>query len=394
MTNNTIFNKKRISIDTNNRNKISYSVESLVKLLSTYDIKKDTFTNKTYVNDNLLNETILNDIENEIYFFTNWTNNNVSSNYIYKQLESIAIKNSYNSLCDYFSNLKPSSTDLLNNWTSQILGCEDNKLNRIIGRKWLISGIARALNPGCKIEGCLVLTGQQGCGKSTFFKTICPNPDWFYDGTVNLSNDQLIANTYSGKFIIEFSELASLKKENIETVKSHLTKCEDSFVQKYKVLQTTLKRQVIFGGSTNQREILTDLTGNRRFWILECNVINNNLLQDIKNDLWAEALFAYKNGEKHYLEDSEVDLLSETNKTYMVSDPVEDILLYNLNHYKKKEYRSCEILDWFKNMNLNHVARRLKILMENQGFKKVRRSYGWTFIDQQNSLEDSIFQQL
>lgn len=377
------FNKKAVNLCIEN-NKIKNCLENLITLLNSYDVKSDTFTKHLYINNELISDTVLTKISNEIALFTGWNNKLVNSKYIYEQLELIGLNNQFNILSSYFYSLNGDDNEnLLDNWVSEIFKCENNQINNTIGRKWLISGVARALNPGCAIEGCLVLSGQQGCGKSTFFKTICPNSDWFYDGIVNLSNDQLIANTYSGKFIIEFSELASLKKENIETIKSHLTKCEDNFVQKYKILQTTFKRQVIFGGSTNQKEILTDLTGNRRFWILECgDSINNNLLKHIRDQLWYEALKAYKNNENYYLEHGELLLLSNKNQEYMVSDPIEDILISKLHYYKKKEYRSCEILDWFKNMNLNHVSRKLKILMENQGFKKIRKHYGWAFIEQ------------
>ncbi len=77
-----------------------------------------------------------------------------------------------------------------------------------------------------------------------------------------------------------------------------------------------------FCGSTNKDQILTDETGSRRFWIVPItHEIDRQLLAEMRDQLWAEAVCAYDVGEQWWL-DRDLDVLREkANEVHAEEDP-------------------------------------------------------------------------
>lgn len=73
-----------------------------------------------------------------------------------------------------------------------------------VGEKFLISAVARVLEPGCKVDHILVLEGSQGTGKSTAVRI--PAGDWFTDQLAEMGSKDA-AMQVRGSGIIELSEL-------------------------------------------------------------------------------------------------------------------------------------------------------------------------------------------
>src|SRR5688572_22748906 len=57
-------------------------------------------------------------------------------------------------------------------------------LSRALVRRWLIAAVARAMQPGCKVDTVLILCGPQGKKKSTFFAAL--GAGWFTDSPVDM----------------------------------------------------------------------------------------------------------------------------------------------------------------------------------------------------------------
>lgn len=202
-------------------------------------------------------------------------------------------RNGFNPLVEYMDSLQWDGEHRLEKWLTNYLGCLDNDYNRAVGRKWILSGVARAYQPGCQAHHVLILEGRQGIGKSRALGAISPHRAWFSDTPFDLGNkDAYMA--LRGKFIIELAELASLKRADIDKVKSFFTSPVDSFRPPFGRERVDVPRTCIFAGSVNLGQYLADETGARRFWPVRCGVIDNVALEADRDQIWAEAVSIYK----------------------------------------------------------------------------------------------------
>jgi putative DNA primase/helicase len=249
---------------------------------------------------------------------------NVAKQDVTDAMELIAHGKKFNPLDEWFRSLPPSEAKgYLDRWLFDVCGSPESEINRILGRKWLISAVARALKPGCYVEGSLILYGPQGAGKTRLFRNLNPRPEYYCGEELNVSNKKEAAAVCAGKFIIELGELNSIRRNELNAMKQYLTEQSDTYQPKYKQKAITVPRMHVFGGSTNEETFLTDTTGNRRFWCVEAGEkINLDLFLKIKEQLWAEALAAFDAGEQWTLIDEERDMLEEANQQFQVEDPL------------------------------------------------------------------------
>lgn len=79
--------------------------------------------------------------------------------------------------------------------------------------------------------------------------------------------DKSSAEKLQGYWILELGELAGMRKVDVETVKSFITRTDDKFRQSYGVNVENHPRSNIIVGTTNSEDgFLRDVIGNRRFW--------------------------------------------------------------------------------------------------------------------------------
>lgn len=185
------------------------------------------------------------------------------------------------------------------------LGAEDSSYTRAITRKTLVAAIARIYQPGIKFDSILVLIGPQGIGKSTIYAKL--GKKWFSDSlTITDMRDKSAAEKLQGYWILELGEMAGMKKAEVETVKSFVSRQDDKYRASYAPTVESHPRQCVIVGSTNtDTGFLRDITGNRRFWPLHVTGETERKPWDLTTpeveQIWAEALELYKNGEKLYL---------------------------------------------------------------------------------------------
>lgn len=199
------------------------------------------------------------------------------------------------------------------------LGSED-PLHADLVRKWMISAVARALDPGCKVDTALMLQGEQGYFKSWFFKIL--GGDWHADSPIDINNKDSFQQIHAA-WIYEFAELENVVHGRAESrLKAWLTSTHDMYRAPYARVVERRPRSCVICGTTNRQQFLTDDTGSRRFWIISVKrEVPRELLAEMRDLLWAEAVAAYEAGEPWWL-DRDSDAQREiANEAYQDEDP-------------------------------------------------------------------------
>ena len=221
---------------------------------------------------------------------------------------------------DYLEGIRWDGQERLAHLLHHYAGCDDTPLHRVISRRFMVSAVARILRPGCKVDTVLILAGPQGYGKSTFFAALAGR-EWFKDTAIDLRNkDAYMA--IRGAWIYELAELAATRPRDAETVKAFLSAQVDNFRPPYGQFEVTQPRQCVFVGTTNEPSFLADPTGARRFWPAEVKRAPSILeVTRDRDQLWAEAVAAFKAGERWWLEINESQELIEAQEQYKHEDP-------------------------------------------------------------------------
>jgi putative DNA primase/helicase len=205
---------------------------------------------------------------------------------------------------DYLDQLRWDGVPRLEQWTVRYLGADDTQLNRAFGARWMISAVARIMQPGVKADHMLILEGPQGSKKSSAIKTLA-GADWFTDEIAEIGSKDA-AQQMRGIWIIEIAELDAISRAEVSRIKAFLTRTTDRYRPPYERYIITVPRQCVFAGSVNPETYLRDATGNRRFWPVRCGSIDLDALARDRDQLWAEAVAGYREGAIWWLDEPEL----------------------------------------------------------------------------------------
>lgn len=218
--------------------------------------------------------------------------------------DTVLTKHRMHPIREYLNGLVWDGTPRLERLIIDYAGAEDTPLNRAMTRKHFTAAVARVMNPGCKYDYCLIIAGPEGMGKSTLFSIM--GGDWFNDSLVTTEGKSGMEQLRCG-WIFELAELSSIKRSDVEQVKNYISRRDDIYRPAYGSVTEKYPRQCVFCGSTNEEYFLKGDTGNRRFWVIavspnlrKYNDFNASLTRD-RDQLWAEAVTYWKQGEKLYL---------------------------------------------------------------------------------------------
>jgi predicted P-loop ATPase len=241
-------------------------------------------------------------------------------------ITEIATANTYSPVRDYLNSLEtvtPTNLDVL---AERYFGT-DNSLHATFLKRTLIAAVARAFKPGCKVDTLLILQGDQGFLKSTFWLELA-SQDWFTDNLseANEKDEKLKLRRY---WILEFAEFETVyRQKDVQQLKAFLSSRIDSLRKPYGRSVEDLPRSSVFVGTTNRTEFLYDPTGARRYWVIPvAKKIPIERLRKERDSIWAAAVQAYHKGEPWWLSADEDILLEQANQTWQSSDVWEPIIM-------------------------------------------------------------------
>lgn len=158
-------------------------------------------------------------------------------------------------------------------------------------RKWMVAMVLRVYEPGAKFDWMPIFEGPQNMGKSSFGR-ILVGESFFLDWLPNLA-DKDSALSLQGMWAVEMGELASLRRNEVETVKAYLTRTVDKFRPPFGRRLIESPRRCVFYGTTNRDTYLRDETGNRRFKPVKVGALNFDQLRKDREQLFAEAKYLF-----------------------------------------------------------------------------------------------------
>lgn len=245
-----------------------------------------------------------------------------------------ARSNTFHPVRSYLEGLSWDAKPRLDTWLHRYFGVEQTPYSKAVGVMWAISAVARIMRPGEKVDTMLILEGEQGTGKSSGLAALVPEPDWYSDTPIDLRHKQDAFQVLQGKWIYEIGELHSFRGQDATRIKNFLSASSDNYRASYGKRNRTYPRHCVFAGTTNEKQYLTDRSGNRRFWPVECGKVDVPAIRADRDQLWAEAVARFASNEPWHITDAAMAALvvEQQEARLMPEDPWTDLIVKWLVH--------------------------------------------------------------
>ena len=197
-------------------------------------------------------------------------------------------------------------------------------------KKWIVAMTASVLEDDIINHTVLILTGAQGLGKTTFFMNLIPLPlrRYIMSGIPSFS-DKDSQVQMSECMLMNLDELGVLNTTKLNQLKELVTKKDIRLRKAYNITIENYVRRASFCGSANEKQFLTDTTGNRRFLCFDAKDINyqHNINLDM---VYAQALYLFKNGYKFYFTQEDIKEINTHTDNFRVMTLEEEVLLTHM----------------------------------------------------------------
>jgi hypothetical protein len=331
-------------------------------ILTTYQPETNTLTNDTFLNTGeRLDDKKLNDIyinATKIFDFS------VSKNDIRDILNSNCIPH-FDPIKKYFQNNKSQT----NNEIEKYINCIEPKTDYNIWafKKWLVGCVhnwtSNIKEP--KVSPLtLVLCGQkQGTGKTSFFRELLPVDlsEYLAETKIDLNNKDSVFNLSKSLIVLD-DEFGGLATRDVKDFKKMADTNIIDMRLPYGSIYCKFKRRASLAGTSNEKNILKDVTGNRRILPIQVDKIDYNTMILIDKDaLWKQVYELFKSGyDWKIYKDEDVNYLNQNTIINIDVNPIEEIFF---NHFSLNEndiFTEKEILNQGEVLNYLNIHTGIK----------------------------------
>lgn len=212
-------------------------------------------------------------------------------------ISKVAQKNAFHPVEKYLEDLQWDGVSRIETW----LPGEANGYKRSIARLTAVQAVARMLEPGIKVDNCLILAGGEGLGKSWFIERMARG--WTCTlGPIDRGSARDTIMIMSRSWVAVADEGYSLKKADADNMKNFITRTHDEVRLPYARETVELPRRQVIWGTTNDPTFLRAQEGNRRFLIV--NVTEkldfDKYTREYVDQVWAEAVHVWKESRAKY----------------------------------------------------------------------------------------------
>lgn len=198
-------------------------------------------------------------------------------------------------------------------------GEQEQKLWHLYLKKWLVGMVASWLSEDVVNNVILVLIGEQGAYKTTWFNYLLPPPlkQYFYTKTNanRMSKDDIL--TLAQYALVCCEELDTMRPAELNQLKAAVTMPSIDERAAYAHYHEHRKHIASFCGTGNNTQFLSDPTGNRRWLPFEVESILSPREHPFHYEgIYAQALSLYTSGFQYWFTKEEIQELNRHNKQF------------------------------------------------------------------------------
>jgi len=300
-----------------------------------------------------------------------------SSEQLYSILNS-DFSSSFNPLKEYFCNLPAwDGKDYIREFASRVRTTRQDHWVYCF-EKWICAMVAAVVLPDVQNHTVVILDGRQSIGKTTFVRSILPPAirEYYCEDRINTENKDDMIKVYQS-LLINTEEIEGMNGRELNQYKALITRSSMNIRLPYDRTTKVRKRIASFIATTNNHDILTDRTGNRRFLCFETLSFDNESAVDYEQ-LYAQVMHKLTTeGFRYWFTKEEAVQVNKHNESFVQQTAEEEFIITNLRKPQagdKASYLTAsDIADLFHKRNGINITHSGKIMigriLKKAGFK-------------------------